>query len=49
MSSCIWFILFVGSSIGGFISELWGVDLFSYTPVLLSGIGGFIGLWLGSR
>jgi hypothetical protein len=31
---------------GGFISELWGDDIFSYSSVLLGGGGGFIGLYI---
>jgi predicted MFS family arabinose efflux permease len=43
----IWLGIFVGSTIGGFIPELWGADLLSYSSVLLSGIGAFVGLWIG--
>jgi uncharacterized membrane protein YeaQ/YmgE (transglycosylase-associated protein family) len=45
----IWLGVVVGSSIGGFIPELWGADLFSYPSVLLSGIGAFVGLWIGYK
>ena len=43
----IWLGIFIGSTIGGFIPELWGADLLSYSSVLLSGIGAFVGLWIG--
>jgi hypothetical protein len=43
----IWFAILVGSTIGSLIPELWGADMFSYSSVLLGGIGGFVGLWLG--
>jgi uncharacterized membrane protein YeaQ/YmgE (transglycosylase-associated protein family) len=36
--------ILIGSTIGGFIPDLWGADLFSYSSVLLSGIGAFVGL-----
>jgi hypothetical protein len=49
MPSAIWIAIFVGSTIGGFIPELWGGDMISYSGVLLSGVGAFVGLWLGSR
>jgi hypothetical protein len=42
----IWVGVLIGSTIGGFIPELWGDDIFSYSSVLLSGIGGFIGLYI---
>ena len=47
MQTRIWLGVLVGSTIGGFIPDLWGAGLFSYSSVLLSGIGGFAGLWLG--
>jgi hypothetical protein len=31
------------------IPEFWGGDMLSYSGVLLSGVGAFVGLWLGSR
>jgi uncharacterized membrane protein YeaQ/YmgE (transglycosylase-associated protein family) len=41
--------MFIGSTIGGLIPELWGDSMFSYSGMLLSGVGAFVGLWLGSR
>jgi predicted MFS family arabinose efflux permease len=49
MRSRIWLGIFIGSMIGGLVPELWGADLFSYTSVLLSGIGAFVGLWIGYK
>jgi len=49
MRSAIWIGIFIGSTVGGLIPELWGGDMFSYSGVLLSGVGAFVGLWLGSR
>jgi uncharacterized membrane protein YeaQ/YmgE (transglycosylase-associated protein family) len=43
-----WLLIFIGSTIGGFIPEMWGADLFSYSSVLFSGIGAFVGLWFGT-
>jgi hypothetical protein len=36
--------VFIGSTIGGFIPMLWGADLYSFSPILFSGIGGIIGI-----
>jgi len=47
--STIWLGIFIGSTIGGFIPGLWGGDLFSYSGVLLSGVGAFVGLWIGYK
>jgi uncharacterized membrane protein YeaQ/YmgE (transglycosylase-associated protein family) len=49
MQKRIWLGALIGSVIGGFIPDLWGADLFSYSSVLLSTIGGFAGLWLGYK
>jgi uncharacterized membrane protein YeaQ/YmgE (transglycosylase-associated protein family) len=49
MRGRIWLGVLIGSAIGGFIPDLWGVGLFSYSSVLLSGIGAFVGLWLAIR
>jgi hypothetical protein len=46
MRSRIWFCALIGSTVGGFIPTLWGADLVSYTSVLLSGVGGFAGIWI---
>ena len=48
MRSAIWIGIFIGSTIGGLIPELWGDDMLSYSGVLFSGIGAFVALWLGS-
>ena len=49
MRSAIWIAIFIGSTIGGFIPLMWGDDMLSYSGVLFSGIGAFVGLWFGSR
>jgi uncharacterized membrane protein YeaQ/YmgE (transglycosylase-associated protein family) len=46
MHARIWLGVLIGSALGGFIPELWGADLFSYSSVLFSGLGAFVGLWL---
>ena len=45
----IWLPILIGSTIGGMIPELWDAGIFSYTGVLLSGVGAFVGLWFGYR
>ncbi len=49
MRSAIWIGVLIGSTIGGFIPLLWGDGMFSYSSVLLSGAGGFVGLWIGYK
>lgn len=45
----IWFGIFVGSTLGGFVPMLWGGEMLSYAGVLLSGLGALVGLWLAVR
>jgi hypothetical protein len=45
----IWLCVFVGSTIGGFIPAIWGGDLLSYSGLLLSTVGAFVGLWVGYK
>jgi len=35
---------FVGSTVGSFIPTLWGADFFSFSSVILSAIGGILGI-----
>ncbi len=49
MRARIWLGVLIGSTIGGFIPDLWGAGLFSYSSVLLSGVGGLAGLWLSYK
>jgi hypothetical protein len=49
MQGRIWLGVLIGSTIGGFIPDLWGAGLLSYSSVLLSGVGAFAGLWLGYK
>ena len=43
----IWLGILIGSTIGGFIPELWGAGLLSYSSVLLSTAGALAGIWIG--
>jgi hypothetical protein len=45
----IWLGIFIGSTIGGLIPELWDANVFSYTSVLFGGIGALAGLWIGLK
>jgi len=43
----IWIFAFIGSTIGGFLPSLWGADIFSFSGIILSTIGGLAGIWVG--
>ncbi|MDE2213127.1 MAG: hypothetical protein KGJ34_01150 [Patescibacteria group bacterium] len=45
----IWIGLFVGSTIGGLIPELWGAGMFSMSSLFLSGAGAIAGIWVGFK
>lgn len=45
----IWLGMFAGSTIGGFVPELWGDSAFSLAAVFTSGAGALLGVWLGWR
>jgi predicted MFS family arabinose efflux permease len=45
----IWLGILVGSTLGGLVPLLWGGEMLSYSGVLLSGIGAFVGLWVAVR
>lgn len=45
----IWWGLFIGSTIGGFVPSLWGASVFALSSVFLSALGGILGIWLGYR
>jgi hypothetical protein len=49
MQRRIWFWVFVGSTVGGFIPDLWGSGIFSYSAVLLSAVGAIAGVWIGYK
>jgi len=41
--------LFLGSIAGGYIPMLWGGSVFSFSSIILSAIGAFVGIWLGFK
>jgi hypothetical protein len=49
MRSYIWVGVLIGSTIGGLIPGLWGDGMLSYSSILLSGAGAFVGMWVGFR
>jgi hypothetical protein len=45
----VWIGMFVGSTIGGFIPELWGAGLISVSSIFFSGVGAVAGIWIGFK
>ncbi len=41
--------ILLGSTIGGFIPNLWGAGMFSMASIFFSAIGGILGLYLGFK
>jgi hypothetical protein len=47
--SIIMFGMIVGSTIGGFIPNLWGDSFLSMPSVFLTAVGGICGIWLAYK
>ena len=45
----VWIGMFVGSTLGNMLPMLWGGDAISVSGVLLSLVGGVVGIWVGYR
>lgn len=45
----VWLGLFVGSTLGSFIPDLWSAGFLSFSSVLFSALGGALGIWLGFK
>jgi hypothetical protein len=43
----IFFFLFVGSTVGGYLPLLWGGSILSLSSVLWGAVGGGIGIYIG--
>ena len=41
--------LTVGSVVGSYVPTLWGAGAFSMWSILLGGIGGLVGIWVGYK
>ncbi len=39
----------IGSTVGSFIPTLWGAGFLSISSVLLTAVGGILGIWIGWR
>jgi cystathionine beta-lyase family protein involved in aluminum resistance len=39
--------MFVGSTIGSFVPLLWGADVLSMSSIVLTAVGGVLGVWGG--
>lgn len=47
--SLIYLGLFIGSAIGGYVPALWDAELFSFSGIISSAIGGVAGIYLGFK
>jgi hypothetical protein len=41
--------LFIGSTVGGLLPQLWGAGIFSLSAIILSFLGGLAGIWIGYK
>jgi hypothetical protein len=47
--SAIWIGMFIDSTLGGFIPELWGAGFLSFSFILSTAVFGILGIYLGFR
>jgi len=45
----IWLGMILGSGIGSFLPMLWGGGYFSMSSVILTAVGGILGIWAGFK
>ena len=45
----IWIGILVGSFIGSYVPLLWGAGVFSFSSIILGGVGSVAGIYLGFR
>ncbi|EKE11945.1 MAG: hypothetical protein ACD_14C00061G0001 [uncultured bacterium] len=45
----IWLCIIIGSWIGAYIPMLWGGSVFSFSSIIFSTIGAFVGIWAALR
>ncbi|VAW31747.1 hypothetical protein MNBD_CPR01-266 [hydrothermal vent metagenome] len=45
----IWGGLFIGSTVGGMLPNLWGSNMLSMSSVILTAVGGVLGIWIGLK
>lgn len=41
--------MIVGSAIGSYVPVLWGDSLLSFSSIILTAVGGFLGIWFGLK
>jgi len=47
--SLVWVCMSIGSATGSYVPELWGAGFLSFSSLLLTAIGGILGIWIGYR
>ena len=45
----VWIGLTIGSAVGGYLPALWGGGVIPFSSVVLSAVGGIVGIWVGYR
>ena len=45
----VWVGMFVGSTVGGLIPNLWGAGILSMSGIILSGLGAMLGIYVGFK
>jgi len=48
-NTLVWVGVFVGSTVGSFIPDLWHAGFLSMSSLIFSTIGGLLGVWAGAK
>jgi len=39
----------IGAIVGGYIPNIWNAGMFSFSGIIFSALGGFLGIWVGYK
>ena len=45
----IYFFMFIGGTIGGYVPLLWGGEAFSFAGIIFNALGALLGIYLGFK
>lgn len=45
----IYFFMFIGGTIGGYLPLLWGGEVFSFSGIIFNALGALLGIYIGFK
>jgi ABC-type antimicrobial peptide transport system permease subunit len=43
----VWVMMMIGSTVGSYLPVMWGGDVFSFSSIILGGLGAIAGIYAG--